>query len=47
MSQQTGAPSLLLILDGWGIAPEGKGNAVKLANTPVLDGLLKLSADPA
>lgn len=41
MSQQTGAPAVLLILDGWGIAPEGKGNAVKLANTPVLDGLLE------
>ncbi|MFW5499177.1 MULTISPECIES: 2,3-bisphosphoglycerate-independent phosphoglycerate mutase [unclassified Maridesulfovibrio] len=41
MSQQTGAPSVLLILDGWGIAPEGKGNAVKLASTPVLDGLME------
>ncbi|WP_415713315.1 2,3-bisphosphoglycerate-independent phosphoglycerate mutase [Maridesulfovibrio sp.] len=41
MSEQTGAPTVLLILDGWGIAPEGKGNAVKLANTPVLDGLME------
>lgn len=32
-------PTLLLILDGFGIAPAGKGNAVHLANTPVLDGL--------
>ncbi len=39
MSAQAGSPTLLLILDGWGIAPESKGNAVKLANTPVLDGL--------
>lgn len=39
MSEQSGSPTLLLILDGWGIAPEGNGNAVKLANTPVLDGL--------
>ncbi|XPV74866.1 MAG: 2,3-bisphosphoglycerate-independent phosphoglycerate mutase [Desulfovibrio sp.] len=34
-------PTLLLILDGWGIAPEGDGNAVYLADTPVLDGLFK------
>jgi len=27
-------PLVLIILDGWGIAPEGPGNAVKLANTP-------------
>ena len=41
MSEQAGSPTLLLILDGWGIAPDGKGNAVKLASTPVLDGLLE------
>jgi 2,3-bisphosphoglycerate-independent phosphoglycerate mutase len=34
------APSLaLIILDGWGIAPPGPGNAVLLANTPVFDEL--------
>lgn len=33
-------PTLLLILDGFGIAPSGPGNAVSLAKTPVLDGLL-------
>ncbi len=32
-------PILLLILDGWGIAPKGRGNAVSLADTPVLDSL--------
>lgn len=32
--------TLLLILDGWGIAPEGKGNCVRNAATPYLDGLL-------
>jgi 2,3-bisphosphoglycerate-independent phosphoglycerate mutase len=32
-------PTLLLILDGFGIAPAGPGNAVSLAKTPVLDGL--------
>lgn len=32
-------PCTLIILDGWGIAPQSKGNAVKLANTPYLDTL--------
>ncbi len=32
-------PVVLVILDGWGIAPEGPGNAVTLAQTPVLDSL--------
>ena len=30
----------LVILDGWGIAPAGPGNAVELAHTPVFDGLV-------
>lgn len=34
-------PTLLLILDGWGIAPQGPANATDVANTPVLDNLLK------
>ena len=29
----------LVILDGWGCAPPGPGNAVELANTPVFDSL--------
>ena len=29
----------LVILDGWGIAPPGPGNAVALAHTPVFDAL--------
>jgi 2,3-bisphosphoglycerate-independent phosphoglycerate mutase len=29
----------LVILDGWGIAPTGPGNAVELADTPVFDDL--------
>jgi 2,3-bisphosphoglycerate-independent phosphoglycerate mutase len=29
----------LVILDGWGIAPPGPGNAVELAETPVFDRL--------
>ena len=29
----------LVVLDGWGLAPDGPGNAVSLADTPVFDGL--------
>jgi 2,3-bisphosphoglycerate-independent phosphoglycerate mutase len=29
----------LVILDGWGLAPDGPGNAVSLASTPVFDSL--------
>ena len=29
----------LVVLDGWGIAPPGPGNAVELADTPVMDRL--------
>jgi len=29
----------LVILDGWGVAPAGPGNAVELADTPVFDAL--------
>jgi 2,3-bisphosphoglycerate-independent phosphoglycerate mutase len=29
----------LVVLDGWGLAPEGPGNAVSLAHTPVFDDL--------
>ena len=30
---------VLVVLDGWGIAPDGPGNAVKLSRTPRLDAL--------
>ena len=30
----TKKPVILLILDGWGVAPEGEGNGVTLAKTP-------------
>src|ERR671925_5720 len=29
----------LIVLDGWGLAPPGPGNAISLASTPVFDGL--------
>ncbi|MGH3127884.1 MAG: 2,3-bisphosphoglycerate-independent phosphoglycerate mutase, partial [Gaiellaceae bacterium] len=32
-------PVVLVILDGWGLAPSGPGNAVELADTPVFDAL--------
>jgi 2,3-bisphosphoglycerate-independent phosphoglycerate mutase len=32
---------MLMILDGWGINPDSKGNAVAIADTPVLDGLFR------
>jgi 2,3-bisphosphoglycerate-independent phosphoglycerate mutase len=32
-------PVALVILDGWGLAAPGPGNAVELADTPVFDGL--------
>lgn len=34
-------PVLLAVLDGWGIAPAGPGNAIALAKTPKYDALLK------
>jgi len=34
-------PVALIILDGWGYEAPGPGNAVSLATTPVLDGLLE------
>jgi 2,3-bisphosphoglycerate-independent phosphoglycerate mutase len=33
-------PVVLVVLDGWGIAPHGPGNAIALADTPRLDALL-------
>ncbi len=33
------SPTLLLILDGWGLAQAGPGNAPSLAKTPVMDSL--------
>jgi 2,3-bisphosphoglycerate-independent phosphoglycerate mutase len=33
-------PVVLMVLDGWGCAPDGPGNAVSLAHTPVFDRLV-------
>ena len=33
-------PVVLVIMDGWGVAPEGAGNAISLADTPVYDHLV-------
>lgn len=38
MSPRRG-PLALIVLDGWGIAPEGPGNAVSLARTPAFDAI--------
>ena len=32
-------PCVLIVLDGWGLAPPGPGNAIATADTPVLDRL--------
>ena len=37
----TKQPTMLIILDGWGLGPDYPGNAVKLANTPNFDRLIK------
>jgi 2,3-bisphosphoglycerate-independent phosphoglycerate mutase len=40
MTERAAVPGVaLIVLDGWGLAPPGPGNAVELADTPVFDGL--------
>ncbi|MDD6436245.1 MAG: 2,3-bisphosphoglycerate-independent phosphoglycerate mutase [Clostridiales bacterium] len=34
-------PTVLMILDGYGLSDRTEGNAIALANTPVVDGLMK------
>jgi len=41
MNSKPGPVNMLMILDGWGINEETKGNAFALAKTPFLDSLLK------
>ncbi|MBI2691095.1 MAG: 2,3-bisphosphoglycerate-independent phosphoglycerate mutase [Solirubrobacterales bacterium] len=40
MAERESVPGVaLIVLDGWGLAPPGPGNAVELADTPVFDAL--------
>ncbi len=39
--QNKNLPMILIILDGWGIDKPNRGNAISLAKTPVMDGLIK------
>jgi len=39
--EKSNLPMILVILDGWGLSRENKGNAVALAKTPTMDGLLR------
>lgn len=40
MPQNRPKPVVLLILDGYGVAPQGDGNAIRRAKTPVMDKLV-------
>jgi len=39
MAKKRKRPVLLVILDGWGISKETRGNAINLGTTPVIDTL--------
>lgn len=41
MAEERQKPVVLLILDGWGIAPAGEGNPILAADTPYLDEIIK------
>lgn len=41
MNSRSAWPLVMVIFDGWGIAPRGPGNAIALAKTPVMDWLTK------
>ena len=38
-TSKTPRPLVLIVIDGWGIAPDGPANAIGLAKTPVMDDL--------
>ncbi|MBI4257021.1 2,3-bisphosphoglycerate-independent phosphoglycerate mutase [Candidatus Uhrbacteria bacterium] len=37
MSEKVKKPTVLIVIDGWGVAPDGDGNAIARANTPNYD----------
>src|SRR3989344_143128 len=41
MDSKVSGPTLLVILDGWGVAPPGEGNPLEAADTPVFDELVR------
>ncbi len=41
MEKERPKPVVLIILDGWGIAPPSRSNAISLAKTPAIDNLIK------
>lgn len=41
MKQQPRLPLVLIIFDGWGIAPPGPGNAITQAKTPTMESLME------
>jgi 2,3-bisphosphoglycerate-independent phosphoglycerate mutase len=41
MPKNNKKPTVLIVLDGWGVAPPGPGNAVALAKTPTMSALWK------
>jgi 2,3-bisphosphoglycerate-independent phosphoglycerate mutase len=45
MSSAPRGPVCLVILDGWGLAPPGSGNAITLAHTPFVDRLTREGAE--
>jgi len=44
-SQSSNLPLILIILDGWGLAKPNLGNAITLAKTPTMSGLVKKYAN--
>src|SRR3989339_2199163 len=34
-------PTVLIVIDGWGVAPDGEGNAITRADTPNYDRLVR------
>src|SRR3989339_1913612 len=41
MSNKRPKPVVLIILDGWGVAPPSRGNAIAMAKIPTINNLIK------